>query len=126
MRDPLEDWIRKDAGLAGTFSLQQAGVDRTRPGLKLIKVMQAPLAAQVARRVHHGLHPKGAAVFQVLLDARVLVEGVDGDLGAAGDHIGPELAFGAGPDLPVEDDLNSVRAAEVQVVGDQASKKTRA
>jgi hypothetical protein len=47
VRDPLEDWIRKDAGLAGTFSVQQAGVDRTCPGLELIKVMQAPLAAQV-------------------------------------------------------------------------------
>jgi hypothetical protein len=68
VRDPLEDWIRKDAGLAGTFSLQQAGVDRTCPGLKLIKVAQAPLAAEVAGRIDHGLHPKGAAVFQVLLD----------------------------------------------------------
>ena len=86
VRDPLEDWIRKDAGLAGTFSLQQPGVDRTGPGLKLIEVMQAPLAAQVARRVHDGLDPQGAAVFEVLLDAGVLVEGVDGDLGAAGDR----------------------------------------
>jgi hypothetical protein len=47
VRDPLEDWIRKDAALAGTFSVQQAPVDRTRPGLQLIKVTQAPLAAQV-------------------------------------------------------------------------------
>ena len=93
VRDPLEDWIRKDAGLAGTFSLQQPGVDRTRPGLKLIEVMQAPLAAQVAGRVDDGLHPQGAAVFQVLLDAGVLVEGVDGDLGAAGDDLGLELAL---------------------------------
>ena len=86
VRDPLEDWIRKDAGLAGTFSVQQPGVDRTRPGLKLIKVVQAALAAQVAGRVDDGLDPQGAAVFQVLLDAGVLVEGVDGDLGAAGDR----------------------------------------
>jgi hypothetical protein len=67
VRDPLEDWIRKDAGLAGTFSLQQAGVDRTCPGLKLIKVMQAPLAAEVAGRIHHGLDAKGAAVFRYCL-----------------------------------------------------------
>jgi hypothetical protein len=69
VRDPLEDWIRKDAGLAGTFSVQQPGVDRTRPGLKLIEVMQAPLAAQVTGGVHDGFHPQGAAVFEVLLDA---------------------------------------------------------
>jgi hypothetical protein len=49
----------------------------------------------------------------------LLVEGVDGDLSAPGDHIGPELAFGIGPDLPVEDDLEGVGAAQVQVVGDQ-------
>ena len=96
VRDPLEDWIRKDAGLAGTFSLQQPGVDRTCPGLKLVEVVQAALAAQVTGRVDDGLDPQGAAVFQVLLDAGVLVEGVDGDLGAAGDHLGLELAAGVG------------------------------
>jgi hypothetical protein len=47
VRDPLEDWIRKDTALAGTFSVQQPGVDRTRPGLELIKVGQATVAAQV-------------------------------------------------------------------------------
>jgi hypothetical protein len=47
VRDPLEDWIRKDAALAGAFSVQQALIDRTRPGLELIKVTQAPLAAEV-------------------------------------------------------------------------------
>src|SRR6266481_7190738 len=29
VRDPLEDWIRKDTALADTLSLQHAGVDRT-------------------------------------------------------------------------------------------------
>jgi len=47
VRDPLKDWIRKDAALAGTFSVQQALIDRTRPGLELIKITQAALAAQV-------------------------------------------------------------------------------
>ena len=65
-------------------------IDRTRPSLELIKITQAPLAAEVARRVDHGLDPQGALVFQVLLDAGVLVEGVDGDLGAAGDDLGLE------------------------------------
>jgi hypothetical protein len=27
VRDPLEDWIRKDTSLTDTFSLQYAGVD---------------------------------------------------------------------------------------------------
>src|SRR6266851_6269631 len=63
VRDPLKDWIRKDAGLAGTFSLQQPGVDRTCPGLQFIEVMQAALAAQVTRRVHHGLDSESALIF---------------------------------------------------------------
>ena len=92
VRDPLEDWIRKDAALAGTFSVQQPGVDRTRPGLQLVEVVQAAVAAQVAGRVDDGLDPQRPAVFEVLLDPGVLVEGVDGDLGAPGDDLGLELA----------------------------------
>jgi hypothetical protein len=33
VRDPLEDWIRKDTALTDTFSLQHASVDRTAFGL---------------------------------------------------------------------------------------------
>jgi hypothetical protein len=47
----------------------------------------------------------------------VLVEGVDGDLGAAADDLGLELGLGGRADLAVEDDLDGVRAAEVEVVG---------
>ena len=122
VRDPLEDWIRKDTALADTFSLQHAGVDRTGFGLQLVEIVQAALAAQVVGGVDHGLDPQGPPVFQVLLDAGVLVEGVHGDLGAAGDDLGLELAAGgalAAADLAVEDDLDGVRAAEVEVVGDQ-------
>ena len=68
VRDPLKDWIRKDAALAGTFSVQQALIDRTRPGLKIVKVVQAALAAQVARRVDDRLDPQRPSVFEVLLD----------------------------------------------------------
>jgi hypothetical protein len=96
VRDPLKDWIRKDAALAGTFSVQQAPIDCTRPGLTIVQVVQAALAAQVARRVDDRLDPQCPSVFQVLLDPRVLVEGVDGDLGAAGDDLGLERALGGG------------------------------
>jgi len=69
--------------------------------------------------VDDGLDPHRPAVLQVLLDPGVPVERVDGDLSAAGDHLGLELADGVLADLAVEDDLNGVRAAEVQVVGNQ-------
>jgi len=47
VRDPLEDWIRKDAGLAGTFSVQQPGVDRTRGVPELSRAGQAAADPQV-------------------------------------------------------------------------------
>ena len=47
MRDPLEDWIRKDAALAGTFSVQQPVVDRTRGLLEFVQVVQAAADPQV-------------------------------------------------------------------------------
>ena len=66
-----------------TRSVQHSGVDRTCLGLQVVEVVQS-LAAQVVGALI-GLDPQGAAVFQVLLDPGVLVEGVHGHLGAAGD-----------------------------------------
>jgi hypothetical protein len=48
VRDPLEDWIGKDAALAGTFSVQQPVVDRTRSVLQLVQVVQAAADPQVS------------------------------------------------------------------------------
>src|ERR1700738_3181001 len=56
------------------------------------------------------------------LEAGMLIEGVDGDVGAPSDQLGFELAAGAafaGADLPVEDDLDVNRAAEIEIVADQ-------
>jgi hypothetical protein len=47
VRDPLEDWIRKDAGLAGTFSVQQPVVRRTRGVLEFVQAGQAAANPQV-------------------------------------------------------------------------------
>jgi hypothetical protein len=47
VRDPLEDWIRKDTALTDTFSLQQPGVDRTGFGLQFVQVLQSPTDPQV-------------------------------------------------------------------------------
>ena len=65
VRDPLEDWMRKDAGLAGTFSVQQPGVDRTRAGVNFIEVVPAALAPDVVGVVDDGLDPQRAAVCRV-------------------------------------------------------------
>src|SRR6202171_5421310 len=66
--------------------------------------------------------------FQVLVDAGVLVEGVDGDLGAAGDDLGLERQWlGSGASaafvLAGEDQLDLVRPSDVEIVGDQGFKE---
>jgi len=68
VRDPLEDWIRKDAALAGTFSVQQPVVDRTRGLLEFVQVVQAAADPQVGGRVDDSLDAQRAAVLKVLLD----------------------------------------------------------
>src|SRR5262249_25604293 len=62
---PRKGWTIEDASLADLLSVQQPGVDRTGPGLKLGEIGQAAGDAEVIGRVHHGLNPQRAAVFQV-------------------------------------------------------------
>src|ERR1700758_1369679 len=106
-RDPLKGWTRKDAALADTFSIEQCGVDRTRPGLQLVEMLQPAQAAQIARVVDHGLDAQRPSVLEILFDPGVPVEGVDVDLGAVGDDL--RLVFPgrrASPPLaPPEDEL---------------------
>jgi hypothetical protein len=106
--------------LADTFSIQDAAVACTGACLQLVEVGQPGVAAQVAGGVDHGLDAHRPAVFEVLLDPRVLVEDVD-------DHAlvvmpidrGPKHPLGVAADLAAEDDLNVAGAAKVEVVGDQ-------
>jgi len=50
--------------------------------------VQATVAAQIGGRVADGLDAQRAAFFQILLDARVLVEDVDDHVDAARDDPG--------------------------------------
>ena len=55
LRDPLKGWTRKDAALTDTFSIEQCGVDRTRPELQLVKVGQPAPTAHIVWVVDHRL-----------------------------------------------------------------------
>src|SRR5712671_4641372 len=107
--------IRSKTGFARTQAWPARSVCSRRA---LTARARACSSSRLCRRRWQPRSP-GAFTLQVLLDPGVLVEGVDGDLGAAGDDLGLELARGVATDPPVEDDLDGVRAAEVEVVGDQ-------
>jgi hypothetical protein len=124
VRDPLEGWAREDGCLAGALGFQYAPAAGAGLFLKLGPVGQADVAAQVAGAVDDGLDPHRPALFQVLLDPRVLAGDVHHhalvvrvDDGAVDG--GAEGPGGVAANPPAEDDLHVLRAAQVQVAGYQ-------
>src|SRR5581483_4733768 len=111
--------------LTDPFSMQDPLITGTSFGLEFLEVGQAGLAAQVAGTVDDGLDPNGPAVFEVLLDPGVFVEHVnDHSAVVAAVDRGTKGARGVTTDTTVEDDLNVVRAAEIEVVGHQGFEET--
>jgi hypothetical protein len=125
VRDPLKGWTRKDTALADSFSMQDPLIAGTAFGLELVEVGQAGLAAQVSGTVDDGLDAHRATVFEVLLDPGMLIEHVDDHptVVPAVDR-GTKGARGVPTDATVEDDLDVVRSAEIEVVGHQGFEET--
>ena len=82
------------------------------------EVVEAALDSEIGGAVDHRLDPESTAFLQVLLDARMLVVRVDGDLGAPCHHPGGELTLGVAADPAREDELDLVGTTYVEVVGD--------
>src|SRR6266545_5450808 len=117
VQQPLVD--RTGLGLQAVEVGQQPLVDRTGLGLQAVEVGQQPLAAEVVGVVDHGLDAQGTAVLEVLLDAGVLVEHVDGDAAGVPVDRGLEHPAGLAAAVASEDDLDVLGASQVEVVGHQ-------
>src|SRR5438105_3452683 len=87
-------------------------------------MVQSALAAEVSGRIADGLDAQGASLLQILLNSRVLVEDVDDDVHTARDDLGRKLTLGVGVDPSAEDQLDFVRTAQVEVVGNERFEKT--
>jgi hypothetical protein len=68
--------------------------------------------------VDDGPDPQRPPVFEVLLDPQVLVEDIHDDAAVITIDGGAEDAFGDAADLPIEDDLHVVGAADVEIAGE--------
>src|SRR5262249_19227834 len=62
---------------------------------------------------------QGTSFLEVFFDTRVLVEDVDDDVHAACDHLGRKRAVSVGADLTTEGQLHFVRAAKIEIVGNE-------
>jgi hypothetical protein len=86
-------------------------------------VSETAVAAQVVGRIDDGLDAQRPPVLQILFDPGVLVEGVDGDLGVAGDDLrlghAVEFAGPAASGRTGEDEFHAVGTTDVEVVDDE-------
>src|SRR5690348_10188251 len=93
------------------------------------EVRQLFADAEVARLVDGGLGAERPSFLEVLLDVGLLVVQVEVGAGAGRDDLGAEgpgsAELAALADHPAEDDVDLVRAADVQVVADQLLEKIR-
>src|SRR5262249_7046475 len=114
--DRLEGSFGQQAVMAEPFELEQASIGGKADLTQLRQVGQTLADLEVVSVVDRGLGPERTAFLVVLLDAGALVVDVQRGRDALGEDAGAEAAGGGTDDLAVEDQLDLVGAAEVEVL----------
>src|SRR5258706_5992187 len=116
--DGSESIFAEDAIVAEALELDQWAVGRKADLAQLWKVMQAPADSEVVGIVDGGFSAQGSIFLVILLDARVLVIDVQGRGHIVGHHPGAEARPRIARYPAIEDELNFLGSAEVEVLAD--------
>src|SRR3984893_16607776 len=116
--DGLEGIFGEHAVVAQTLDVEQPSIGHKADLAQLRQIVQALADAEVIGVVDRSLGTQGPIFLVILLDARVLVVDIQGRSDVLGEDTGAKPPRGAAIDLAVEDQLDLLRPAEIEVLAD--------
>ena len=116
--DPLEGLLGEDAVVTEALDFEQPAVGAEADLAQFRQVVQSLADAEVVGVVDGGFGAQSALFLVILLDPGVLVIDVQGRGDVLGDDAGAEPSRGAAGDPAIEDQLDLVGAAEIEVLAD--------
>jgi len=100
------------------LDIEQAAVGRKTDFAQLRQIKQTPADAEIVAVIDGGFGAQGAVFLVVLLDPGVFVLDVQGRCYVLGQDAGPNPSRCLAVDLAIEDQLDVLRATEIEVLAD--------
>ena len=116
--DALKGIFRQDAIMTDMLDIEQAAVGRKTDFAQLRQIKQTPADAEIVAVIDGGFGAQGAVFLVVLLDPGVFVLDVQGRCYVLGQDAGPKPSRCLAVDLAIEDQLDFLRATEIEVLAD--------
>ncbi len=109
--------------MGGAFQVEQPPIDAPSQGPEVGEITQTPSNAKVIRVVEGSLGAQSAPPLEVLLDVTTLVLDVQAGQDAVGDDACREAAWACSQDLAINQELNTIRAAQIEIVANHLLKE---